>query len=152
MNTHQDDISWSMGAVFVWSCVEPFVGIFCACLPTYPPLIRLLYRKFMGLPLITSLKSATRSTLKSTTTDTALYKRNLHHERGNHRIRNSDSDEELGLTNEIAGPGLAFRNSKTDKDTGFPMRAISVRTEVQVSSSHGDGGEYMLHPEYFSRR
>lgn len=27
-----------MADVFVWSCCEPFVGIICACLPTYGPL------------------------------------------------------------------------------------------------------------------
>jgi hypothetical protein len=35
-----NDISWAMSRVFVWSCCEPSVGIICACLPTYAPLVR----------------------------------------------------------------------------------------------------------------
>lgn len=32
--------TWAMSNVFIWSCCEPFVGIICACLPTYAPLVR----------------------------------------------------------------------------------------------------------------
>jgi hypothetical protein len=39
-NTHSDDPSWSIAPVFVWSCVEPFIGIVCACLPTFSPIFR----------------------------------------------------------------------------------------------------------------
>ncbi|KAL1836299.1 hypothetical protein VTJ49DRAFT_5323 [Mycothermus thermophilus] len=34
------DFTWAMSKVFIWSCVEPFIGIVCACLPTYAPLVR----------------------------------------------------------------------------------------------------------------
>ncbi|KEY74717.1 hypothetical protein S7711_05466 [Stachybotrys chartarum IBT 7711] len=34
------DFTWAMSNVFIWSCCEPFVGIVCACLPTYAPLVR----------------------------------------------------------------------------------------------------------------
>lgn len=34
------DFTWAMCQVFVWSCVEPFVGMVCACLPTYAPFVR----------------------------------------------------------------------------------------------------------------
>ncbi|KAF2136377.1 uncharacterized protein K452DRAFT_280074 [Aplosporella prunicola CBS 121167] len=34
------DLTWEIGAVFIWSCVEPFVGIVSACLPTFAPLMR----------------------------------------------------------------------------------------------------------------
>lgn len=34
------DFTWAMCQVFVWSCVEPFTGIVCACLPTYAPFLR----------------------------------------------------------------------------------------------------------------
>ena len=36
-----------MADVFVWSCCEPFVGIICACLPTYGPLFS-RFRWFKG--------------------------------------------------------------------------------------------------------
>ncbi|KAL4898334.1 hypothetical protein BDV59DRAFT_3196 [Aspergillus ambiguus] len=34
-NTQGTDATWTMAPVFIWSCVEPFVGIICACLPTF---------------------------------------------------------------------------------------------------------------------
>lgn len=34
-----------MSGVFIWSSVEPAVGIFSACLPTLPPLIRFIRNK-----------------------------------------------------------------------------------------------------------
>ncbi|KAI9923726.1 hypothetical protein ASPWEDRAFT_120507 [Aspergillus wentii DTO 134E9] len=34
------DITWIMGSVFVWSSIEPCIGIVCACLPTLQPLLR----------------------------------------------------------------------------------------------------------------
>ncbi|KAF2109445.1 hypothetical protein BDV96DRAFT_554693 [Lophiotrema nucula] len=34
------DFTWAMCQVFIWSCVEPFIGILCACLPTFAPLVR----------------------------------------------------------------------------------------------------------------
>ncbi|KAH8431360.1 uncharacterized protein LDX57_009018 [Aspergillus melleus] len=34
-NTQGMDATWTMAPVFIWSCVEPFVGIICACLPTF---------------------------------------------------------------------------------------------------------------------
>ncbi|KAK4185421.1 hypothetical protein QBC35DRAFT_16273 [Podospora australis] len=38
------DFTWAMSNVFVWSCIEPFIGIVCACLPTYAPLLRRWWR------------------------------------------------------------------------------------------------------------
>lgn len=40
---HSQDFTWAMCQVFIWSCVEPFIGILCACLPTYAPLVRHWY-------------------------------------------------------------------------------------------------------------
>jgi hypothetical protein len=48
------DFTWAMSKVFIWSCCEPFVGIVCACLPTYAPLVRSLWRRtgssYAGMP------------------------------------------------------------------------------------------------------
>lgn len=38
------DITYVMGPVFIWSSVEPSVGIFSACLPTLPPLVQFIIR------------------------------------------------------------------------------------------------------------
>ncbi|RAH48747.1 uncharacterized protein BO95DRAFT_461005 [Aspergillus brunneoviolaceus CBS 621.78] len=40
------DITWVIGDVFIWSSVEPCVGILCACLPTLQPLLRYAVKRF----------------------------------------------------------------------------------------------------------
>ncbi|KAJ5815873.1 hypothetical protein N7447_008106 [Penicillium robsamsonii] len=39
-NTQGTDATWTIAPVFIWSSVEPFVGIICACLPTFGPFFR----------------------------------------------------------------------------------------------------------------
>ncbi|KGO73924.1 hypothetical protein PITC_016800 [Penicillium italicum] len=39
-HTQSKDPSWTIAPVFMWSCVEPFIGIVCACLPTFSSLFR----------------------------------------------------------------------------------------------------------------
>ncbi|KAJ5984730.1 hypothetical protein N7481_006829 [Penicillium waksmanii] len=43
---HSVDITWIMGDVFIWSSVEPSIGILCACLPTLKPLLRYTVEHF----------------------------------------------------------------------------------------------------------
>ncbi|GFF55517.1 hypothetical protein CNMCM6936_005640 [Aspergillus lentulus] len=42
------DITWIMGDVFIWSSVEPCIGIVCACLPTLQPLLRSTLKRILG--------------------------------------------------------------------------------------------------------
>ncbi|RHZ57293.1 putative integral membrane protein Pth11-like [Aspergillus thermomutatus] len=42
------DITWIMGDVFIWSSVEPCIGIVCACLPTLQPLLRSTLKSIFG--------------------------------------------------------------------------------------------------------
>ncbi|OQE07721.1 hypothetical protein PENVUL_c012G04440 [Penicillium vulpinum] len=44
-NTQGTDATWTMAPVFIWSSVEPFVGIICACLPTFGPFFRRWWSK-----------------------------------------------------------------------------------------------------------
>lgn len=42
-NTQSIDPVWGIAPVYVWSSVEPFVGIICACLPTLSPLFKRIW-------------------------------------------------------------------------------------------------------------
>ncbi|GFF30782.1 conserved hypothetical protein [Aspergillus udagawae] len=42
------DITWIMGDVFIWSSVEPCIGIVCACLPTLQPLLKSTLKNILG--------------------------------------------------------------------------------------------------------
>lgn len=47
-----EDLTWIVGEVFIWSSIEPCIGILCACLPTLHPLFRSIvsrmFRSRMG--------------------------------------------------------------------------------------------------------
>ncbi|KAJ5094373.1 hypothetical protein N7456_010234, partial [Penicillium angulare] len=43
------DASWVMSEVFVWSTIEPSIGVLCACLPTLNPMVRLVFKKVFGV-------------------------------------------------------------------------------------------------------
>ncbi|KAK2805858.1 hypothetical protein FQN51_008632 [Onygenales sp. PD_10] len=42
------DFTWIMGDVFIWSSVEPSIGIVCACLPTLQPLLHRTVNTIFG--------------------------------------------------------------------------------------------------------
>lgn len=42
------DISWNFGRGFIWSSIEPSLGIISACLPTLRPLIRSVFPSGFG--------------------------------------------------------------------------------------------------------
>ena len=42
------DYTWVIGKVFMWSSIEPCIGILCACLPTLHPLIRTVLSRVFG--------------------------------------------------------------------------------------------------------
>lgn len=53
--TENEDITWNFGRGFIWSSIEPSLGIVSACLPTLRPLIRHFFPNGFG---ITSKKSS----------------------------------------------------------------------------------------------
>lgn len=40
-----DDPVWTIGPIYMWSSIEPFVGIICACLPTLSPMFKRMWQK-----------------------------------------------------------------------------------------------------------
>lgn len=46
--TENADISWNFGRGFIWSSIEPSLGIISACLPTLRPLIRSIFPAGFG--------------------------------------------------------------------------------------------------------
>ncbi|EKV11313.1 hypothetical protein PDIG_51500 [Penicillium digitatum PHI26] len=43
------DYTWVVGNVFLWSSIEPSIGILCACLPTLHPMIRSVISRVFGI-------------------------------------------------------------------------------------------------------
>ncbi|KAJ5811861.1 hypothetical protein N7474_008162, partial [Penicillium riverlandense] len=42
-----DDLTWNQSNSFIWSSVEPCIGITCACLPTLRPLVRRIFPNWL---------------------------------------------------------------------------------------------------------
>lgn len=114
---HSQDFTWAMCQVFIWSCVEPFIGIVCACLPTYAPLVRHWY---------SSTSSQTRQTPKSASY--YMSSGNSRHvkgviNRGPHAPPHStlwcDDEVELTSNNGNSGNGYTYK-VHTSGNSGIP--------------------------------
>jgi len=151
------DFTWAMSKVFIWSCCEPFVGIVCACLPTYAPLVRSLWRRggssYAGMPDNYASDRSKSANMKlkvggeggvggSVTGNSGSSRvRSLHH----HSRKDSAyrGDDEIELTVDISGQKLAPPSSrsssktKIDETAGYQLEAneIMVRKDFSWSSS-----------------
>ena len=73
------DVNWIMGDVFVWSTIEPSIGILCACLPSLQPLLRLTLNSVIGPALGLKSGSTPRKLQGSCSPNAGIYiTRELH--------------------------------------------------------------------------
>ncbi|KAL1985736.1 hypothetical protein VTN96DRAFT_7484 [Rasamsonia emersonii] len=120
-----EDLTWNISDSFVWSCVEPCIGIVCACLPTLRPLLR---RVFGHLFWSTSKRSQTPNNsnsagFKSSQNGRAFFRL----PDGSNRNASTAPEDEVGLTNNVEG-------AKYD-DAKIPMNSISVRRDIEWSEA-----------------
>ncbi|KAL3417920.1 pth11-like integral membrane protein [Phlyctema vagabunda] len=142
---HATDTTWTMGPVFVWSCVEPYVGILCACLPTFAPLVRIFWNKVRGY---SANHQSGAGGNKSTGSGTGNLNSNGLRSKSaqwnklgdsnsgskNSRLRH---DDEVELTYDITS-SLGTNNPRTrtsDEELNLPINGIMVKNDVQWSSS-----------------
>lgn len=93
------DITWVMSDVYVWSTVEPCLGIICACLPALQPLIQ----SFMKAEHLLHLRKRVRHS-KRTSQVNQLRKRISNTSSGNNSHNRSDTMDSLD-----GKPELGFR-------------------------------------------
>ncbi|KAJ5610745.1 Alpha/beta hydrolase fold-1 [Penicillium lagena] len=111
-----DDLTWNQSNSFIWSSVEPCIGITCACLPTLRPLIRRIFPTWLesgkqGISTGRSFKSGTS-----------------YHSSG--RVFRPQDEEEIVLTNTFGkGDHMAPSDHTTisvERDVGcFPLLAVT---------------------------
>lgn len=108
------DLSWNMSQGFVWSSIEPNIGIVCACLPTLYPLFR------QWLPRLFPGGSVTPSSQRYGTGPSKLRSQNSDFYALNDRKIKlvNKSDDEMGLTNEFRGGQRATPNHDDSGDDG----------------------------------
>ncbi|KAM6476690.1 hypothetical protein HDV62DRAFT_402613 [Trichoderma sp. SZMC 28011] len=130
------DLTWNMSQAFIWSSVEPNIGIVCACLPTLRPLLRRCIPDwFAGSSLNKSGSTPHYGTgdyssrLRSQTGDFyALTDRN--------GSKQDKSDDEMGLTNNFQSDGHQPRVSTGDAAAHEETHnGIMVKHEINWSST-----------------
>jgi hypothetical protein len=90
------DFTWNMSQAFIWSSVEPNIGIFCACLPTIRRLVRRCLPRWFGRSGITS------DPQRSERTHCRHHQTGDFHTLHDRNTRNIDnSDDKMGLTNDF---------------------------------------------------
>ncbi|KAJ5973081.1 uncharacterized protein N7479_002999 [Penicillium vulpinum] len=125
-NTQSGDPSWTIAPVFVWSCVEPFIGIVCACLPTFSPLFRRWWA-ILGIKKSTT-KKREEGYYGSAGTRT--------HRSMQHTSEDEEDEphgDEVQLTN-FPGWPLSFLRGKGNKGDVGDTR-IEIKDEVTISFS-----------------
>lgn len=125
-NMHSKDLSWTIAPVFVWSCVEPFVGIVCACLPTFSPLFRRWWA-FLGVKKPDSNKREYYGT------DGSRIHRSRHQATADDEEENETHGDGVQLTR-FPGWPLQFLRGKDSRDDVAASRSrIQVKEEVTIS-------------------
>ncbi|KAJ5375790.1 hypothetical protein N7517_007796 [Penicillium concentricum] len=124
-HTQSDDPSWTIAPVFMWSCVEPFIGIICACLPTFSPLFRRWWA-IMGIK-----KSGTKKQEDYGSGGTRT-----------RRSRNHASEDEEGpdgdevqLTSFPGWPLNFLRGKASRDDVGSSNAKIRIKEEINDAAS-----------------
>jgi hypothetical protein len=132
-----------MGPVFVWSCVEPYVGILCACLPTFAPLVRIAWNKVRGFSANheSGGKPSVPGASNHIKSRSQMQKPSQWNKLGGGPGGDSDSklrdDDEMELTTEIRGKPDR-RSQDSGEDLTFPIHGIMVKSDVQWSSDAVD--------------
>ncbi|KAJ5780137.1 hypothetical protein N7457_005297 [Penicillium paradoxum] len=120
-----NDPSWTIAPVFVWSCVEPFIGILCACLPTFSPLFRRWWTA-LGIK-----RSATK-------------KKDGYYETGGSQIHgskdsmsedqeNESQGDEVQLTSFPGWPLNFWRGKNSRDDVRSSNSRIQIKEDITVS-------------------
>ncbi|CAG7954384.1 unnamed protein product [Penicillium olsonii] len=123
-NTQSEDPSWTIGPVFVWSCVEPFIGIVCACLPTFTP----LFRRWWAI-----LGGKKWDSKKKREYDSGGSRIHLsRHQTTDEDDAGEHHGDQVQLMN-FPGWPLHFLKGKESRDNMTPSSKIQVKEEISIS-------------------
>lgn len=136
---HSPDFTWAMSKVFIWSCCEPWIGILCACLPTYAPLVRRFWRG----------RNGASTTNYGGTPDMYASEKPKGGKRGDWTSRKLGTsttlrgDDEIELTVDISAQGQRLANSREsskgktspDEHLEFYTNEIMVTKDFSWSTS-----------------
>ncbi|KAI1370552.1 hypothetical protein F4677DRAFT_350367 [Hypoxylon crocopeplum] len=108
------DLTWAMAHVFLWSSIEPAVGILSACLPSLRPLYRRAKNKVSS--------NATKQGSSANWGTKGSRAPNSYVRFGSHTESRHAHDDEVALTRITRGPA--------GSDETIPKNGIMVRSEI----------------------
>lgn len=135
------DFTWAMSKVFIWSCCEPFVGIVCACLPTYAPLVRTLWRRAGSsyerygsekdrTAHLTSARGLNKKRMGVLTTITTLNRERDLDLEGGHTYKTDDEIELTGGTGAISASKLTAPDDVMHPPTSSSASSATAKTST----------------------
>ncbi|KAF2232749.1 hypothetical protein EV356DRAFT_568444 [Viridothelium virens] len=125
----QEDLTYNLGDIILWSSVEPCVGVICACLPTLRPVInrQSLYSTIASIRGLLSLRSGS-----SDQTDSFLSAQNRFQHTKVQKLRPFyPMDEEHSLVRQVYG-----RAATNGGGESLPMQTIEL--ERSLGADVGD--------------
>ncbi|PWY66393.1 hypothetical protein BO94DRAFT_332575 [Aspergillus sclerotioniger CBS 115572] len=120
------DATWNLGNVFIWSSVEPSIGIVCACLPVLQPLFRTIINRHANAP-----KRAAKKGVRFA--PDIMSKIN-----GDDRKQRRDDEAVLTTTSihvEMDSVGKG-RISDEEDSIGYDLMSIKVQKDFQMEEEH----------------
>ncbi|KAL2428958.1 hypothetical protein ABEF95_010695 [Exophiala dermatitidis] len=128
---HNDDLTWSMASVFIWLCCEPFIGILCACMPCYAPLLRHFWKSAGSQSRSAPTSGFPSGNINGSSMGKSGQGIPIKVKRDWDRIVNPTlGDDEVQLTTYPTGPGST--RTKGSDESG--SKGITVKTDIRWES------------------
>ncbi|KAK2767052.1 hypothetical protein FQN54_006370 [Arachnomyces sp. PD_36] len=123
--TENHDTTWNFGRGFIWSSIEPSLGIISACLPTLRPLVKHIFPSAFGSTKKTSQYGYKNSDIGHGSKSGEFYRLQ---DRGN----SVPDTDQVALTNDIR-KGAAGSAAESDPEHD-PHYSITVQREILWTS------------------
>ncbi|KAJ5888952.1 hypothetical protein N7495_008993 [Penicillium taxi] len=136
----ETDITWTISQVYVWSTVEPCVGIICASLPTLKPVIRSAMKAEHLMFFKNTSKTFRRSTSMHDLRNRANASRHSNHSTHSKNIASQSSfeakpddyptnNDKIGLTSTVAH---VVRSRRAGKELEEYLGPMFIRVEREL--------------------
>ncbi|KAL4882850.1 hypothetical protein BJY04DRAFT_216938 [Aspergillus karnatakaensis] len=139
MNTA--DVTFLMGPVFIWSTIEPSVGIVCACLPHFAPLARIAHRSYRSQYQSRQSRTGGSASASKSAPSERPWVSHKYHSHSNSKQYSSSrmnrdkgtEEDEIGLTNYVTsvpgGNGGKYEAEEVRSGSGITVQSTFVQAE-----------------------
>ncbi|PYH49420.1 putative integral membrane protein Pth11-like [Aspergillus saccharolyticus JOP 1030-1] len=128
------DVTWILGDIFIWSSIEPSIGIFCACLPVLQPLFRTIFNRVTGAPVRVKPKPRTTGPPKALRYAPNILSRI---QGGDERIARRDEEAMLSTISARYELDSVGKDRLSGEETGpFDLLSITIQKEFQIQEEH----------------